>query len=82
MTPIRIERRLAHPIERVFRAVTEPAEMARWFVVEEIPWTPAEGEEFEAAREWGWARKAMQGAHLHFLVRPDDVAREIVALAG
>ena len=42
----------------------------------------AYGEEFEAAREWGWARKAMQGAHLHFLVRPDDVAREIVALAG
>ena len=25
------ERRLAHPIERVWRAVTEPGELARWF---------------------------------------------------
>ena len=53
MTPIRIERHLPHPVERVWRAVTEPAEMARWFVVEEIPWTPAEGEEFEAAGQRG-----------------------------
>ena len=53
MTPIRIERHLPHPIERVWRAVTEPSEMARWFVVEEIPWTPAEGEEFDAAGQHG-----------------------------
>ncbi|MFL5846460.1 MAG: SRPBCC domain-containing protein [Solirubrobacteraceae bacterium] len=53
MTPIRIERRLSHPIERVWRAVTEPAEMARWFVVEDIPWTPREGEEFEAGGQPG-----------------------------
>lgn len=51
--PIRIERRLPHPVERVWRAVTEPAEMARWFVVEEIPWTPVEGEEFEAGGQRG-----------------------------
>jgi uncharacterized protein YndB with AHSA1/START domain len=47
------ERRLDHPIERVWRAVTEPAELARWFVVTEVPWTPAAGEEFEAAGETG-----------------------------
>src|SRR5512141_824943 len=25
------ERRLAHPVERVWRAVTDPAELAHWF---------------------------------------------------
>lgn len=53
MTPIRIERRLPHSVDRVWRAVTEPAELARWFVVEDIPWTPREGEEFEAAGQRG-----------------------------
>ena len=28
---LRFERRLAHPIEAVWRAVTEPDELARWF---------------------------------------------------
>ena len=45
---LRFERRLAHPVERVWRAVTEPAELARWFVAE-ATWVPEEGEEFEAA---------------------------------
>jgi uncharacterized protein YndB with AHSA1/START domain len=46
------ERQLDHSIERVWRAVTEPAELARWFVAE-VPWTPAAGEEFEAGGETG-----------------------------
>ena len=45
---LRLERRLDHSVERVWRAVTEPAELARWFVAE-APWTPVAGEEFEAA---------------------------------
>lgn len=49
---LRLERRLAHPVERVWRAVTEPAELARWFVAE-VPWTPEAGEEFEAGGETG-----------------------------
>jgi uncharacterized protein YndB with AHSA1/START domain len=49
---LRFERRLNHSIERVWRAVTEPAELARWFVAE-ARWTPAVGEEFEAAGEAG-----------------------------
>ena len=36
---LRLERRFGHSIERVWRAVTEPAELARWFVAE-VPWTP------------------------------------------
>jgi uncharacterized protein YndB with AHSA1/START domain len=68
---LRFERRLPHAIERVWRAVTEPAELARWFVVTEIPWTPRAGEEFEAGGDrgritalepprllaWTWARE-------------------------
>jgi hypothetical protein len=49
---LRFERRLNHPIERVWRAVTEPAELARWFV-SEVPWTPEDGEVFEAEGETG-----------------------------
>ena len=40
---IRIERRYANPIERVWRAVTEPDELARWFVAS-ASWTPKLGE--------------------------------------
>jgi activator of Hsp90 ATPase-like protein len=47
-----IERRLDHPIERVWRAVTVPAELERWFV-SAVPWTPALGEEFGAGDHAG-----------------------------
>ena len=50
---LRFERRLPHPQERVWRAVTEPKELARWFVVTEVPWTPEAGETFEAAGDTG-----------------------------
>jgi uncharacterized protein YndB with AHSA1/START domain len=49
---LRFERRLDHSIERVWRAVSEPDELARWFVAE-VPWTPAPGEAFEAGGETG-----------------------------
>lgn len=49
---LRFERRLEHSVERVWRAVTEPAELARWFVAE-VPWTPVAGETFEAGGETG-----------------------------
>ena len=49
---LRLERTLPHDIERVWRAVTEPAELARWFVAE-VPWTPTPGETFEAGGEPG-----------------------------
>jgi uncharacterized protein YndB with AHSA1/START domain len=49
---LRLERRLGHPIERVWRAVTAPDELARWFVAE-VPWTPEAGERFEAGGETG-----------------------------
>jgi uncharacterized protein YndB with AHSA1/START domain len=33
---IRFERRLDHPIERVWRAITEPDEMAKWLALAEL----------------------------------------------
>ncbi len=42
---LRFERRLAHSPQRVWRAVTEPAELAQWFVAP-VPWTPTLGEIF------------------------------------
>jgi uncharacterized protein YndB with AHSA1/START domain len=44
---LRFERRLAHSVERVWRAVSEPAELERWFPAA-AEWTPATGETFEA----------------------------------
>ncbi len=49
---LRFERRLAHPMERVWRAVTEPAELAQWFVAP-VAWTPALGETFEGEGQSG-----------------------------
>ncbi|GGS94968.1 hypothetical protein GCM10010156_61560 [Planobispora rosea] len=45
---LRFERTLAYPVERVWRAVSVPAELGRWFPAA-VDWTPAVGETFEAA---------------------------------
>ena len=45
---LRFERTLAHSVERVWRAVSVPAELERWFPAA-ADWTPAVGETFEAA---------------------------------
>jgi uncharacterized protein YndB with AHSA1/START domain len=44
---LRFDRTLAHSVERVWRAISEPAELARWFPAA-ADWTPATGETFEA----------------------------------
>jgi uncharacterized protein YndB with AHSA1/START domain len=49
---LRFERRLNHSIERVWRAVSDPAELARWFVAP-VEWGPETGESFEAAGQTG-----------------------------
>ncbi len=68
---LRFERRLPHPVERVWRAVSDPAELERWFVAT-VPWTPRAGEELEAhgqtvrvtectpphALAWRWGEEA------------------------
>jgi uncharacterized protein YndB with AHSA1/START domain len=44
---LRFERVFSHPIDRVWRAVSIPAELERWFPAA-VAWTPAVGETFEA----------------------------------
>ncbi|MEV0617497.1 SRPBCC domain-containing protein [Nonomuraea sp. NPDC050404] len=49
---LRFERTLAYPIERVWRAVSVPAELGAWFPAA-AEWTPATGETFEAGGATG-----------------------------
>ncbi|HEX6115551.1 MAG TPA: SRPBCC family protein [Solirubrobacterales bacterium] len=49
---LRFERRLPHSVERVWRAVSEPAELSRWFVAP-VDWTPEPGEVFESYGQAG-----------------------------
>jgi uncharacterized protein YndB with AHSA1/START domain len=49
---LRFERTLAHSVERVWRAVSVPAEIERWFPAA-ADWTPTTGETFEAAGATG-----------------------------
>src|SRR5687767_12888844 len=47
-----LERELDSSLERVWRAITDPAELDRWFVAP-VPWTPTLGERFEAEGQHG-----------------------------
>jgi uncharacterized protein YndB with AHSA1/START domain len=49
---LRLERHLDHSVDRVWRAITEPAELARWFVAP-VEWTPEAGETFEGEGQTG-----------------------------
>jgi len=44
---LRLERRLAYPVARVWRAISVPDELARWFVVP-VAWGPTQGETLES----------------------------------
>jgi uncharacterized protein YndB with AHSA1/START domain len=44
---LRFERRLDYPVERVWRAISEPAELGQWFVAP-VAWKPEAGEVLEA----------------------------------
>jgi uncharacterized protein YndB with AHSA1/START domain len=49
---LRFERRLAHSVERVWRAITEPDELEAWFVARP-EWKPEVGETFNAMDQDG-----------------------------
>jgi uncharacterized protein YndB with AHSA1/START domain len=49
---LRFERHLGYPVDRVWRAVSDPAELARWFV-DAVEWKPELGETFEAGGQSG-----------------------------
>ena len=76
---LRFERHVNHSVERVWRAISEPAELARWFVAAPSS-KPAAGARFEAAGlagevtefdaphvfAWSWG-----GELFRFELRPD-----------
>jgi uncharacterized protein YndB with AHSA1/START domain len=49
---LRLERYLSHPVERVWRAVSDPAEIGRWMPAA-ADWTPKLGEAFELGGQQG-----------------------------
>jgi uncharacterized protein YndB with AHSA1/START domain len=49
---LRFERHLAHPVERVWRAVSDPGELERWMPAA-ADWTPKAGEVFELGGQTG-----------------------------
>jgi uncharacterized protein YndB with AHSA1/START domain len=49
---LRLERHLAHSVERVWRAVSDPAELGQWMPAA-ADWTPAIGEVFELGGQTG-----------------------------
>ena len=49
---LRFERNLAHPVERVWRAIIVPAELERWFPAA-ADWTPEADEIFEVGGQTG-----------------------------
>lgn len=49
---LRFERHLAHPIERVWRAVSTPSELAHWMPAA-ADWTLEQGEVFEVGGQSG-----------------------------
>ncbi|GIJ54048.1 SRPBCC domain-containing protein [Virgisporangium aurantiacum] len=60
---LRFERTLTHPVERVWRAVSVPAEIECWFPAA-ADWTPATGETFEAAGATGEVTDVVPGRRL------------------
>ena len=57
---LHFERTLPHPVARVWRAVTEPAELAQWFVGP-VAWTPALGETFEDEEHRKFGQEGFEG---------------------
>ncbi|MCW2921308.1 MAG: hypothetical protein JWL76_1182 [Thermoleophilia bacterium] len=67
---VRIERELAHPVDQVWRAVSEPDQLERWFV-DRLGWAPKLGEDLDVGGQtvrvtrlqepsviaWEWGRE-------------------------
>ena len=74
---LRFERYLPHSVERVWRAVSEPAEVRRWMPAA-ADWTPELGETFELggrSRRPGWNGDVDRSRVLVDQQDPERVAR-------
>ena len=78
---LRFERTLPHSIERVWRAVSEPAELAQWFPAA-AEWTPSTGETFEAFGATGEVLEADPPHRLVWTFGGERYSFELTALEG
>ena len=78
---LRFERRLAHPVQRVWRAVSEPAELECWFPAA-AEWTPAAGETFAAGGATGTVTEVSPPHVLAWEFNGDLYRFELTALDG
>ena len=75
---LRFERHLAHSVERVWRAVSVPAELERWFPAA-ADWTPATGETFEAGGATGEVTEVNAPHHLAWTFNGERYSFELAA---
>ena len=78
---LRFERRLEHSVQRVWRAVSVPAELERWFPAA-AEWTPAVGETFEAAGMTGEVTEVDEPHRLAWTFNGEHYSFELSALDG
>jgi uncharacterized protein YndB with AHSA1/START domain len=73
---LRFERRLAYSVERVWRAVSDPRELERWFPAA-AEWTPAAGERLDVAGMSGEVLEANPPRRLAWTFNGEDYAFEL-----
>ena len=78
---LRFERRLEHSVQRVWRAVSVPAELERWFPAA-AEWTPAVGETFEAAGMTGEVTEVDEPHRLAWTFNGEHYSFELSAQDG
>ena len=78
---VRFERQFAHSVERVWRAVSEPGKLERWFPAA-ADWTPAAGETFEAGGKNGEVLEVDAPHRLAWTFDGDGYSFELTAEEG
>ena len=78
---LRFERQLEHSVERVWRAVSVPAELERWFPAA-AEWTPAVGETFEAGGMTGEVTEVDEPHRLAWTFNGEHYSFELSAQDG
>lgn len=73
---LRFERRLSHSVHRVWRAVSDPAELGQWFPAA-VPWGPVVGEKIEAHGMTGEVTEVDRPHRLAWVFNGDDYSFEI-----
>lgn len=78
---LRFERMLAHPVDRVWRAISVPAELERWFPAA-VAWIPAVGEMIEAGGMTGAVTEVDPPHRLAWTFAGDDYAFDLTDDSG